>query len=141
MVGLGSALLDDPSVALVNTERILTIFSWSGRARYVLAAEEFLKPGTAQNSSQFSSHTTRKAKVGVPGLTFQSLRRSFATLIHGKGTPKDAQTQMRHRDILMTLNVYTQPIPESVKNSVEALDAELLKILDEIGRASEGSVQ
>ena len=48
---------------------------------------------------------------------------------------------MRHRDILMTLNLDTQPIPESVKNSVEALDVELLKILDEIERASEGSVQ
>jgi integrase len=34
-------------------------------------------------------------------LTFQSLRRSFATLMQGKGTPKDAQTQLRHKDILM----------------------------------------
>jgi integrase len=81
------------------------------------------------------------AKLGVLGLTFQSLRRSFATLMQGKGTPKDAQTQLRHKDILMTLNVYTQPIPESVKNSVEALDAEFLKILDEIGRESESLVQ
>lgn len=80
-------------------------------------------------------------RLGVSGLTFQSLRRSFATLIHGKGTPKDAQTQMRHKDVLMTLNVYTQPIPESVKKSVEALDAELLTILDETGRDSESSVQ
>ena len=50
--------------------------------------------------------------LGVSGLAIQSLRRSFATLIHGKGAPKDAQTQMRHRDILMTLKVYKQPIPE-----------------------------
>ena len=80
-------------------------------------------------------------KLGLPGLTFQSLRRSFATLMQGKGTPKDVQTQMRHKDVLMALNVYTQPIPESVKHSVEALDAEFLKILGEIGQQSENSVQ
>jgi integrase len=80
-------------------------------------------------------------KLQVPGLTFQSLRRSFATLSQGKGTPKDVQTQMRHKDVLMTLNVYTQPIPQSVKNSVEALDSELQKILDTIGQQSVSSVQ
>ena len=80
-------------------------------------------------------------KLQVPGLTFQSLRRSFATLSQGKGTPKDVQTQMRHKDVLMTLNVYTQPIPQSVKNSVESLDTELQKILDTIGQDSKSPVQ
>jgi hypothetical protein len=61
--------------------------------------------------------------------------------MQGKGSPKDAQTQLRHKDILTTLNVYTQPIPESVKRSVEALDSELLKVLDEFGRKSEAPVQ
>jgi integrase len=64
------------------------------------------------------------AGLGVPNLTFQSLRRTFATLMQGKGTPKDAQTQLRHKDVLTTMNVYTQPIPESVKRSVEALDSQ-----------------
>jgi integrase len=39
------------------------------------------------------------ARLGVPNLTFQSLRRTFATLIHGVGSPRDAQTQLRHKDI------------------------------------------
>ena len=69
------------------------------------------------------------------------MRRTFATLMQGKGSPKDAQTQLRHKDILTTLNVYTQPIPESVKRSVEALDSQLLKVLDEFGRESEAPVQ
>ena len=81
------------------------------------------------------------AGLGVPDLTFQSLRRTFATLLHGKGTPKDAQTQLRHRDILTTLNVYTQPIPESVRRSVEALDSEFLSILGEFGQHLECGVQ
>jgi integrase len=76
-----------------------------------------------------------------PNLTFQSLRRTFATLMQGKGTPKDAQIQLRHRDILTSLNIYRQPIPESVKQSVEALDSELLKVLDEFGRESEVTIQ
>jgi len=81
------------------------------------------------------------AALGVPNLTFQSLRRTFATLMQGKGTPKDAQTQLRHKDVLTTMNVYTQPIPESVKRSVEALDSELLRVLGEFGQASESRIQ
>ena len=80
-------------------------------------------------------------KLQVPGLTFQSLRRSFATLSQGKGTSKDVQTQMRHQDVLMTLNVHTQPIPQSVKNSVESLDTELQEILDTIGQESKSPAQ
>jgi len=61
--------------------------------------------------------------------------------MQGEGSPKDAQTQLRHKDILTTLNVYTHPVPESAKRSVEALDSELLKVLDEFGRESEAPVQ
>jgi integrase len=35
-------------------------------------------------------------KAGIDGLTFQSLRRTFATHFHGIGTVKDPQSQMRH---------------------------------------------
>jgi len=48
-------------------------------------------------------------KLQVPGLTFQSLPRSFATLIQGKGTPKDVQTQMRHKDALKALCFHVRP--------------------------------
>ncbi len=80
------------------------------------------------------------ANLGVPNLTFQSLRRTFATLVQGKGSLKDAQTQLRHKNILTTLNAYTQPIPESVKRPVEALDSELLKVSSEFGQESEAAV-
>lgn len=63
--------------------------------------------------------------VGVPGLTFQALRRTFATLAQKHGNPKDVQTQIRHADPSLTLRVYTKQIPESVKEMVEALDKEL----------------
>jgi integrase len=55
-----------------------------------------------------------KAKQhGIEGVTFQSLRRTFATHVHGLGTIKDAQAQLRHK------------IPESVQKSIEELDEKL----------------
>jgi predicted XRE-type DNA-binding protein len=59
----------------------------------------------------------------------------------GKGTPKDARIQLRHRDILTSLNIYREPIRESVKQSVGALDSELLKVLDELGQESQVTIQ
>ena len=67
-----------------------------------------------------------KAKQhGIEGVTFQSLRRTFATHVHGLGTIKDAQAQLRHADIATTLGIYTQEIPESVRKTVEELDEKL----------------
>ncbi|HUG80613.1 MAG TPA: hypothetical protein VML01_03050 [Bryobacterales bacterium] len=50
--------------------------------------------------------------IGIPGLTFQALRRTFATLVQGKGSVKDAQAQMRHAHAATTLGIYTQAIPD-----------------------------
>jgi integrase len=69
-------------------------------------------------------------KIGIPDLTFQSLRRSFATHVHSVGTVKDAQTQLRHASASTTMDVYTQAIPSSVRAAVEALDAKLCGVLN-----------
>ena len=66
-------------------------------------------------------------KLGIPGLTFQALRRTFATLVQHKGSAKDVQTQLRHADAATTLGLYMQSIPDSVAAAVEALDRELAK--------------
>ena len=65
------------------------------------------------------------AKAGIMGVTFQSLRRTFATLIQGMGTVKDAQAQLRHVDAQTTMNIYQKAIPASVSAAVEALDQKL----------------
>jgi len=65
-------------------------------------------------------------EVGIQDVTFQVLRRTFATLVHGIGTVKDAQTQLRH------LNATTQEIPSSLKVTVEALDQKLFGVLNTI---------
>jgi integrase len=71
-------------------------------------------------------------EVGIEGLTFQAMRRTFATQVHGIGTVKDAQTQLRHSNATTTMNIYTQEIPSSVKATVEALDQKLFGVLNTI---------
>jgi len=71
-------------------------------------------------------------KNGIEGLTFQCLRRTFATQFQKHGTVKDAQTQLRHSDAGTTMNIYTQEIPSSVKAAVEALDQKLCGVLNTI---------
>jgi integrase len=71
-------------------------------------------------------------KNGIEGLTFQCLRRTFATLFQKHGTVKDAQSQLRHSDAGTTMNIYTQEIPSSVRAAVEALDQRLCGVLNTI---------
>ena len=69
-------------------------------------------------------------QAGIAGLTFQALRRTFATHVQGLGTVKDAQAQLRHAAASTTLNVYAQSIPETVAAAVEALDRKLCGVLN-----------
>ena len=69
-------------------------------------------------------------RAGIDGLTFQALRRTFATHVQGLGTVKDAQAQLRHAKASTTLNVYAQSIPETVMATVEALDRKLCGVLN-----------
>jgi hypothetical protein len=64
-------------------------------------------------------------RLGIPGVTFQSLRRTFATLVQTSGTVKDAQTQLRHADAQTTMNIYQKAIPASVASAVEGLERKL----------------
>jgi len=69
-----------------------------------------------------------KAKeVGIEGRTFQAMRRTFVTQVHGIRTVKDAQTQLRHSNATTTMNVYTLEIRSNLKATVEALDQKLLR--------------
>ena len=63
--------------------------------------------------------------VGVKGVTFQCLRRTFATHFHLVGTVKDAQAQMRHTNAQTTMNVYTQTMSDSLQESMEEFDEEM----------------
>lgn len=58
----------------------------------------------------------------VAFVNFQVLRRTFATLIQKHGSVKDAQAQLRHASPNLTVGVYMQAIPESVKEAVNSFE-------------------
>jgi integrase len=61
-------------------------------------------------------------KLGIR-VNCQIMRRTFATLANDAGGDlKDIQTQMRHARSATTADIYVQPIPRSVRESIEALD-------------------
>jgi len=105
-----------------------------GVERGVLLAE---LTGSAFHVAHMSARASMRAvakgkEAGIEDITFQALRRTFATQVHGIGTVKDAQTQLRHSNATTTMNVYTQEIPASVNATVEALDQKLFGVLNTI---------
>ena len=70
--------------------------------------------------------TPVRKKLSLPALNFQVLRRTFTTLAQNTGSIKDLQTQLRHKTADTTVNQYMQPIPASVRSTVNALYTNLL---------------
>jgi len=66
-------------------------------------------------------------KAGIPDLTYQALRRTFATRFQRYGSPKDAQAQLRHSKLEMT-GWYMKQIPETVRAAVERMDADICRV-------------
>jgi integrase len=64
-------------------------------------------------------------KLGLAKLNFQVLRRTIATLAQTKGNVKDVQGILGHTKADTTVNVYMQPIEEGVKQTLDAIYAEL----------------
>ena len=93
---------------------------------------EFIFPSATGKPMSRSAWDRRHLKpiataASLGDVTFQSLRRTFATLMQKCGTIKDAQTQLRHASAALTLGTYMQAIPDSVKEAVELLDGMISK--------------
>ena len=78
--------------------------------------------------------------AGIHDLTYQALRRTFATHFQRYGSPKDAQAQLRHSKLEMT-GWYMKEIPESVRAAVEKMDADLCAAPTEKPNDKRGSIQ
>ena len=65
------------------------------------------------------------AELGLPKLNFQVLRRTIATLAQTKGSVKDVQAILGHSKPDITATVYMQPIEEGVRQTLDAIFAEL----------------
>jgi integrase len=61
-------------------------------------------------------------RLGLPRrlVTLQVMRRTVATDLQFHGTVKDAQTVLRHRSSVTTIDIYTQAVPESVKAALNS---------------------
>jgi len=64
-------------------------------------------------------------ELQLPKLNFQVLRRTMATLAQTKGGVKDVQGILGHSKADTTVNVYMQEIEEGVKQTLDAIYAEL----------------
>jgi len=64
-------------------------------------------------------------ELGLAKLNFQVLRRTIATLAQKKGGVKDVQAVLGHSRPDITAEVYMQEIEESVKQTLNAIYAEL----------------
>jgi integrase len=61
-------------------------------------------------------------RAGLGKVTFQMLRRTFATHAQNKGNLKDVQAQMRHSKPDVTAGIYMQAIPEQQRQTVQAVE-------------------
>ena len=87
------------------------------------------KNGTPLLKENFIRRRLKPAaiKAGCEFVNFQVLRRTFATLAHDAGASlKDVQAQLRHAHATTTADVYTQAIPESVRQAVDAFTSLVL---------------
>ena len=76
-------------------------------------------------------------KIGMPWLSWHTLRRTHATLLQVAGASlRDAQAQLGHSKMSTTLEVYTLPIPAHLREAVENL-SQLVTNGDEFGQIAE----
>jgi integrase len=68
---------------------------------------------------------TRKS-LGLPRLSWHTFRHTHTTWLGEAGvSPRIAQSILGHSDVAMTLNIYTQVVPESQRLAMEKVAAVL----------------
>jgi integrase len=80
--------------------------------------------GTPYNDSNLLHRDLKPAgrKLAMPWLNWHTLRRTHATLFQvAGGSLRDAQAQLGHSKMSTTLEIYTLPMPEQQRITVEKL--------------------
>lgn len=85
---------------------------------------EVIKPTAARALKEAKANGEIPAGY-LEGITHQAFRRTCATYMQKHGTVKDVQSHLRHASPAMTVGVYMQEIPDSVRSAVEELDRTL----------------
>lgn len=99
--------------------------------QHARAANDLLFPSESGTPYRIGNYLKRTLKplaerAGVMDMTYQALRRTFATHFQCYGSPKDAQTQLRHSKLDMT-GWYMKEIPDRVRAAVEKMDTDLCR--------------
>ncbi len=95
--------------------------------------------GTPLNDTNLLHHHLKPAgrKIGMPSLSWHTLRRTHATLLQAAGASlRDTQAQLGHSRMSTTLEVYTIPIPAHLRLAVENL-SQLVTDGDEFDQSDE----
>jgi integrase len=95
--------------------------------------------GTPLNDTNLLHRCLKPAglKIGLPSLSWHTLRRTHATLLQEAGASlRDTQAQLGHSRMSTTLEVYTLPIPAHLRLAVENL-SQLVTNGDELPKTSD----
>lgn len=85
----------------------------------------FCHPDGSQVKCIRKSFRSAMRKAGIQGVTPQGLRRSFCTFLREAGhDPKVAQKLLRHKDVKLTLEIYTEASGDSLRRGVESVPTE-----------------
>jgi integrase len=109
---------------------------WMAQSVVQPGSKAFLFPSSSGTPFTIRNYIQRileplAARAGVPDITYQALRRTFATHFQRHGTPRSAQAAMRHSSLRMT-GWYMKEIPEEVQRAVADWDAELIEDLGRV---------
>lgn len=87
-----------------------------------------LRPAALAACKRITEKEGRELPAGfLERVNHQAFRRTCATAMQKHGTVKDVQAHLRHATPAMTIGVYMQEIPASVRAAVESLDRKLLE--------------
>ena len=104
-----------------------------------MSPRAFLFPNAAGTAFSVGNYLKRHLKplaenVGIHDLTHQAFRRTSSTHMQCHATVKDMQRHLRHTDPQTTLKHYAKVIPESLRQAVAALDAQITGVPKEPGQ-------
>ena len=107
--------------------------------------DDFVFPserGTALNPNNVLNRVMRPAcqRAGIPLVSWHNFRYTYATWANPTGESiKAIQAQLGHTDSRLTLDVYTQPMPEAQRQLASKIARVLLPIAPNFGEETEDS--
>jgi integrase len=105
----------------------------SGAGSWVFGASSG-KPLDPRNLAKRQLHPVLD-RLGIPRFSWHRLRKLHSTYLGDLSvSPRIMQAQLGHADAALTLNVYTQVVPESQRRAIENLEGLLFRNVPKTGQ-------